>query len=119
MFSTLDLLDLTASVSSKLKRCHENHEAWKLLTGDTGAVPLSDLDRRMRANSIHSSCVFSSVSDALYCVLAEREPLLTGLEHQRLPCVLPHSDHVQVVITGSLHLVGAAMKVLGRDIVNV
>ena len=114
-----DLLDLTASVSSKLKRCHENHESWKLLTGDTGAVPLSDLDRRLRANSIHNSCVFSSVSDALYCVLAEREPLLTGAEHQRLPRVLPHSDHVQVVVTGSLHLVGAAMKVLGPNIVNI
>ncbi|CAB3991231.1 folylpolyglutamate synthase, mitochondrial-like isoform X2 [Paramuricea clavata] len=115
-----DLSDFTASLSSKLKRCHENHEAWKLLTGGTGALPLRDLDRRLRANAMQSSCVFSSVSDALHCVLAEREPSLTfSPEHSRLPRVLSHVNHVQVVVTGSLHLVGAAMKVLGPSIVEV
>ncbi len=100
-----------------MKRCHENHEAWKLLTGETGAVPLRDLDRRLRTNAIQRSCVFSSVSDALHSVLAEREPSLTGRE--RLPRVLSHANHLQVVVTGSLHLVGAAMKVLGPSIVQV
>ena len=103
----------------KLKRCHENHKAWKLLTGQTGAVPLRDLDKRLRANTMKSSCVFSSVSEALYCVLAEREPLLTGPEHSHVPSILSHANHVQVVVTGSLHLVGAAIKVLGPSIVDV
>ena len=106
-------------MSSKLKRCHENHEAWKQLTGETGAVPLRDLDKRLRANRIHSSCVLSSVSEALHCVLAGREPLLAAPGHQRLPSVFSHANHLQVVVTGSLHLVGAAMKVLGGDIVEV
>ena len=114
-----DLSDFTASLSVKLKRCHENHEAWKLLTGQTGAVPLRDLDKRLRANTMQSSCVFSSVSEALYCVLAEREPLLTGPEHSHVPRILSHANHVQVVVTGSLHLVGAAIKVLGPSIVDV
>ncbi|XP_028408389.1 folylpolyglutamate synthase, mitochondrial-like [Dendronephthya gigantea] len=115
-----DLSDFTASLSSRLKRCHENHEAWKRLTGETGSITLHDLDKKLRANAMQNSCVFSSVLEALHCVLAEREPLLdANPEHSRSPRVLSHANHIQVVVTGSLHLVGAAMKVLGPSIVQV
>lgn len=80
---------------------------------------LHELDRKLRSNAMQSSCVFSSVSDSLKYVLGERESSLIGLETSRLRSPFSHIHHLQVVVTGSLHLVGAAMKVLGPSVVEI
>ncbi|XP_046845545.1 folylpolyglutamate synthase, mitochondrial-like [Xenia sp. Carnegie-2017] len=114
-----DLSDFTHSLSSTLKRCHENHEIWKRLTGEKDSVLLSlnDLDKRFRTMAVPTSSVVTSVSEALNFVLGERElSLRINADSSRIS---PRADHVQVVITGSLHLVGAAMKVLGPNLVKI
>lgn len=125
--SALDLSNFTASLVAKRKHCHENHEAWKGLTGETksGMLQLTsalDLNKalKMEPNVSQSSCVFPSVTDALHWVLADREATIHARHpnHPSLPRVISRANHVQVVVTGSLHLVGAAMKVLGADIIG-
>lgn len=111
----------------KMKRCHENHEAWKGMTGEvySGVLPLKstlDLNKalKIRQNLTQSSCVFPSVTDALYWVIANRESSIRTRHpnHPPLARVIASADHLQVMLTGSLHLVGAAMKVLGSDIIG-
>ena len=111
----------------KTRHCHENHEIWKALTCET----YSDLSMltstinlnktlKLSPNVVQSSCTFSSVTDALHWVIAYREPSLFTRhpEQTPLPRVISHADHVQIVVTGSLQLVGAAMKILGQEIIG-
>ena len=67
--------------------------------------------------AVPTSSVVTSVSEALNFVLGERElSLRINADSSRIS---PRADHVQVLITGSLHLVGAAMKVLGPNLVKI
>ena len=79
-----------------MKRCHDNEAAWrKLVIGQNGS-------------SEEPSCVTAvlpSINDALVWV--------EGLS-------LSKTDfHVQLLLTGSLHLVGAALRTLGYTVDDV
>lgn len=85
-----------------MKRCHENEAVWrKLIAQDTlnnGRVPCP----------VPSSCVtavLSSINDALEWV--------EGLLHHG------KARHVQLFVTGSLHLVGATLRTLGYTVNDV
>ena len=71
-------------------------------------------------SSEHSS-VFSSISEGIRWISSGKDPDIEkpcpgGPE---VPSRLAMAEHVQILITGSLHLVGGIMKFLGPDIAEV
>ena len=66
------------------------------------------------------STIFPCVSQAIRWLLAGREPVIPPLSPGGfpLPDFISQATRIQVLISGSLHLVGTAMKVLGPEIVG-
>lgn len=66
------------------------------------------------------SSIFPCVKRALRWLLAHREPLFEPLPDADppLPSFITKATRVQLLITGSLHLVGTAMKVFGTEILG-
>lgn len=66
------------------------------------------------------STIFPCVSQAIRWLLAGRDPLIPPLSPGGLPLpdFISQATRIQVLIGGSLHLVGIVMKVLGPEIVG-
>ena len=65
-----------------------------------------------------NSRVFGCVTDAVHWVVNDRDASITSRK-ATLPDVISRADHVQILVTGSLYLVGMVMKVLGPEIVEM
>ncbi|KAL5012404.1 hypothetical protein ScPMuIL_010955 [Solemya velum] len=60
---------------------------------------------------------FPSISKALSWATQGRDPSL--IENLKIPCVpnnLKEADHIQILITGSLHLIGGVMNVINEEV---
>lgn len=93
--TSLDQTLVSSTPSTVMKRCHDNEAAWRKLMIDQGG-------------SSESSCVTAvlpSVNDALVWV--------EGLS------LSEKGSHIQLLLTGSLHLVGAALRTLGYTVDDV
>ncbi len=71
--------------------------------------------------STECSAVFPNISEAFRWIAAGKD---TAIEKPNtngpiVPSRLALAEHVQVVVTGSLHLVGGVMRFLGPEIVEV
>ena len=68
----------------------------------------------------HYSSIFPCVAQALQWIANGQDPDIKSLPNKDLPVpdVVAKATRVQVLVTGSLHLVGSAMKVLGPEIVG-
>jgi len=66
----------------------------------------------------HHSIILPCVAQATRWIAAGRDPLIPIIHSKELdpPECLVKSTHLQVLVVGSIHLVGAVMKVLGTDI---
>ena len=67
------------------------------------------------------TAVFPSISGAIRWIACGKEPLIEKAKEGG-PCSprkLAMAEHVQVLVTGSLHLVGGVMKFLGPGIVEL
>ncbi len=71
---------------------------------------------------LHPAVTFSSIIEALEWLSQGRDPLLTPMTshdsppQSTMPDVLRNADHIQVLCTGSLHLVGGVLGVLQPEI---
>lgn len=118
----LDLVNRNLSQDSRLRKCFELEQKW-LLQG------VDDVEERMEAttalanaiqrNSRVSSrtAVFPSITCAMEwiwgCAPGDEKPATGNWpEH---PIRMRDSSHVQVLVTGSFHLVGGVLKCLGPD----
>ena len=128
IFFFTDLTNFTVSQDSQLRWCVENQRVWMALRG-TGfqphADPLqdsSDTDHVIKNGHDDGlySTIFPCVSQAIRWVLSGRDPHIPPLSPGgfALPDFISKATRLQVLITGSIHLVGTAMKVLGPEIVG-
>jgi folylpolyglutamate synthase len=64
------------------------------------------------------STIFPCVAQAIRWIAAGRDPLIPTIVNGDLPHpeLIANATRIQLLITGSLHLVGTAMKVLGTEI---
>ena len=123
-----DLTNFTVTQDSQLRWCVENQRVWMALRGagfQPHADPLQDsFDTDHVIKNGHDdglySTIFPCVSQAIRWLLSGRDPHIAPLSPGgfALPDFISKATRLQVLITGSIHLVGTAMKVLGPEIVG-
>lgn len=123
-----DLTNFTVTRDSQLRWCVENQRVWMALRG-AGFQPHEDPSENC-TNGDHViknghddgpySTIFPCVSQAIRWLLGSRDPLITEFcpEDLPVPDFIAQASRVQVLIGGSLHLVGTVMKLLGPEIVG-
>ncbi|KAM7447198.1 hypothetical protein ABFA07_004627 [Porites harrisoni] len=123
-----DLTNFTVTQDSQLRWCVENQRVWMALRGagfQPHADPLQDsFDTDHVIKNGHDdglySTIFPCVSQSIRWLLSGRDPHIAPLSPGgfALPDFISKATRLQVLITGSIHLVGTAMKVLGPEIVG-
>ena len=127
-FYIVDLTNFTVTRDSQLRWCIENQRVWMALRGagfQAHANPSQDCtDTEHVIQNGHDdgpySTIFPCVSQAVRWLLGGRDPLVPPFSPDDLPLpdFLSQASRLQILIGGSLHLVGTAMKVLGPEIVG-
>ena len=123
-----DLTNFTVTRDNQLRCCDENQRVWMALRGagvQPHADPLQDSsDTELVIQNAHDdglySTTFPCVSQAIRWLLSGKDPHIPPLSPGgfALPDFISKATRLQVLITGSIHLVGTAMKVLGPEIVG-
>jgi len=126
--SDSDLSNFTVTRDSQLRWCIENQRVWMALRGagfQAHANPsqdCTDCDRVIQNGHDDGpySTIFPCVSQAVRWLLGGRDPLVPPFSTDDLPLpdFISQASRLQILIGGSLHLVGTAMKVLGPEIVG-
>ena len=124
-----DLTNFTVTRDNQLRWCVENQRVWMALRG-AGFQPHADpssCDCKDGSHVIKNghddgpySTIFPCVSQAIRWLLGGRDPLISAFSRDDLPLpdFISQASRLQVLIGGSLHLVGTVMKVLGPEIVG-
>lgn len=116
----LDLTNYNITRDSRLKKCDELQQHWEMISYKD--VPEEKQEHMIDGSTNEHpavSAVFPSISSAICWICMGREP---GIEipHTNAcpdyPMVLRESDHVQLLVCGSLHLVGGVLKFLGPEV---
>ncbi|PFX14100.1 Folylpolyglutamate synthase, mitochondrial [Stylophora pistillata] len=129
--SDSDLTNFTVSRDNQLRWCVENQRVWMALRG-AGFQPHADPTGNCTeiTNGDHViknglddgpySTIFPCVSQAIRWLLGGRDSLIEEFCREDLPVpdFIKKASRVQVLVGGSLHLVGTVMKVLGPEIVG-
>ncbi|XP_078382408.1 folylpolyglutamate synthase, mitochondrial-like isoform X2 [Oculina patagonica] len=123
-----DLTNFTVTRDSQLRWCVENQRVWMALRGagfQAHANPSQDSteDDHVIKNGHDDgpySTIFPCVSQAIRWLVGGRDPCIPAFSPGGLPLpdFISQASRLQVLIGGSLHLVGTAMKVLGPEIVG-
>lgn len=120
-----DLTNFTVTRDSQLQWCRENQRIWMALRGAGFQSHVKPCSRCSDTDIVKNGCddgpystIFPCVSRAIQWVLAGRDPVIPPLSPGGLPVpdFISQATRVQVLVCGSLHLVGIAMKVLGPEI---
>ncbi|XP_041049684.1 folylpolyglutamate synthase, mitochondrial isoform X2 [Carcharodon carcharias] len=140
-----DQKNYTVSLENMLSRCLENHRAWCKLTevkhdhlwslpcstleGKTTLVKKGDLDEEMlllhepeREPITARALVFPCINNALQWITQGRDPnlqlSLANPHNVQLAgaATLKEASTIQILITGSLHLVGGCLKLLDQSL---
>ncbi|TRY64883.1 hypothetical protein DNTS_024585 [Danionella cerebrum] len=117
-----DQQNFNVSVENMLTRCLDNQQSWRLLNGLTvkseagllisGGLPLV-------ADRPGDTLVFPCILSALQWISQGRDSILSDLNKHVIPVkpsitakatLLREAANIHVLITGSLHLVGGALK---------
>ncbi|XP_032240819.2 folylpolyglutamate synthase, mitochondrial [Nematostella vectensis] len=120
MGESTDLTNFTVTRDSQLRHCVENQRCWMALRG-AGFQSHADEEDHLIQNGLDDgpySTIFPCVAQALRWITAGRDPRIptNGNNGIAVPETLTQATRLQVLVTGSLHLVGTALKVLGSDI---
>ncbi|XP_061887362.1 folylpolyglutamate synthase, mitochondrial [Entelurus aequoreus] len=117
-----DQLNFNVSVEHMLTRCLDNERSWRLhnSTGDTGSNPLLIEDSLSLApDKKADTLVFPCILSALHWITQGRDPVLADPSKKVFPlkpsvnakaAPLCNAAQIHILITGSLHLVGGALK---------
>lgn len=107
-----------------LTRCLDNQQSWRILNGIEEEGPKSELliggvHLPLRTERHGASLVFPCILSALQWITQGRDPLVSDSKKHIMPVKasvdakavpLREAANVHVLITGSLHLVGGALK---------
>ena len=98
-----DQQNFTTTNTAQLERCHQHLEVWEA----------------MEQSSLPPAICIPCINDALLWVAGGRDPTLNGTFFgPEMPKSLGEAELIQVLVTGSLHLVGgvlACLKPRGLD----
>ena len=124
-----DQTNLMVTSSRVNERCEINHDVWiKLLSQQQKSVNEQEFPMKVHKQEFSNgldfnwserAVIFNCLSQALRWCAAERgmspspDPQQVSSSPSLLPPSLTKVDHIQVLVAGSLHLVGAVMNVLG------
>lgn len=118
-----DLTNFTVTRDNQLRWCVENQRVWMALRGaGYQAHPIGSLDDDHVIQNGQDdgpySTIFPCVAQAIRWITAGRDPLIPPIQNNdlELPESITKASRIQLLITGSLHLVGTVMKVLGTEI---
>ena len=130
-FSFSDLTNFTVGRDDQLRWCVENQRAWMALRGagfQAHADPTGNYTEITNSHHVIKkglddgpySTIFPCVSQAIRWLLGGKDPLIEEFCQEDLPVpdFITKASRVQVLVGGSLHLVGTVMKVLGPEIVG-
>ena len=131
--SLTDLTNLTVTRDTQYARSHENEQAWIELCCEAGSEQLPKRARLTNDSVPHvtgagpgpalpKTQVFDCIDHVLQWTGSERNssrsPNETPSPHPP-PLDINTATHIQFLVTGSLHLVGAFMRALGCTIKDV
>ncbi|XP_072908864.1 folylpolyglutamate synthase, mitochondrial isoform X1 [Hemitrygon akajei] len=138
-----DQKNYTVTLENMLSRCLENHSAWCKLTEvthnnlwslsgsnlasstalvkkgnlDRGTLPFSELDCDLMSPR---ALLFPCINKGLQWITQGRDPGLrpasADLHHLARAATLNEASTIQILITGSLHLVGGCLKLLDKSL---
>ena len=126
-FSFTDQTNFTVTKNQQIWWCTQNQLAWLALRGtgidsmasaiDTTSSHLSGLSLQMS----ESSAVFPNISDTVRWIVCGKDPLIEKPKEggPDIPDKLAMAEHIQILVVGSLHLIGGIMKFLGPEIVEL
>ena len=105
--------------------CKANEAAWieGMQAKVAGEVRAEVIGHKSHVTS-QQTCIFNCISHALQWITTRRNssppptPGATSDPHPPPP-LITKANHVQLLVTGSLHLVGGVMKVLGFSVDDV
>ena len=129
MFVFADQTNFTVSRNREIAWCTQNQQAWLALRGL--GFPLPHPASSIDTSSSHlcgvalemsdETAVFPCISDTMRWLAYGKDPLIEKPRKggPEIPPKLAMAEHVQILITGSLHLVGGVMKFLGPEIVEL
>ncbi|XP_066502414.1 folylpolyglutamate synthase, mitochondrial isoform X2 [Hoplias malabaricus] len=117
-----DQQNFNVSVENMLTRCLDNQQSWRVLNGreeKPGSEFLINGDVPLVAEQRSSTLVFPCILSALRWITQGRDAILCDPSKLLIPVKdsvnakavpLRDADNIHVLITGSLHLVGGALK---------
>ncbi|KAB5549106.1 hypothetical protein PHYPO_G00063470 [Pangasianodon hypophthalmus] len=126
-----DQQNFNVSVEHMLTRCLDNQQSWRVLAGIEEEGPESELligggvHLPLRVEKRGASLVFPCILSALQWITQGRDPVVSDSTKHVMPVKasvsakavpLREAANVHVLITGSLHLVGGALKHLVPDL---
>ena len=90
----------------------------KVAIGDVDRVAMGDAD--INEESLSPAYTFQSIQDALQWLSCGKDPMLPLATTMTtvLPRVIEEADHVQVLCTGSLHLIGGILGLIDPEMVE-
>ena len=126
--SNADLTNFMVTRDNQLQWCVENQRVWIALRGAEFPGHANPQSNRTNNDSAmengfddgEQSALFASVSQAISWLVAGTDPLIppSSTGGYPLPGFISEAKRIQVLVCGSLHLVGITMKVLGPEIVG-
>ena len=114
--SAADTTNLMVTQDEQCRKAQANQQAWMELTNpDRSSSHVTQMD------TLPNAQVFRCIKHALLWALSGRPSPLpptstTPPPLPPTPSTIHEATHIQLLVTGSLHLVGAVMKTLGFSV---
>ena len=123
----VDQTNFTVSRNREIAWCTQNQQAWLASRGLGFQMTASSIDTSsshlcgVALEMSDETAVFSSISDTIRWLSCGKDPSIEKPKEggPEIPSKLALAEHVQILVTGSLHLVGGVMKFLGPEIVDL
>jgi len=124
---TSDQTNFTVTRNQEIAWCTKNQQAWLSSKGlgfpqtsssiDTSSSHVCGVALEMSSDT----AVFPSISDAIRWLACGKDTLIEKARDgsPEIPPKLAMAEHVQILVTGSLHLVGGVIKFLGPGTVEL
>ena len=103
--------------------CERNQQSWlEILGSKSKPEPAIDISSSHIDGTILTSTektsIFPCISSAIKWIVDGRDPKIAkpDIHTPNIPSNLADSEHIQIVATGSFHLVGGVIRFLGPEI---
>ena len=119
------MTNLRVTVDDQFARCKAIEQSWlQLHTEQQSFTKLTNESGPGDHVTLPRTTVFSCIDHALHWITSGRDPTLPRPSDDLtaphpLPLDIANATHIQLLVTGSLHLVGTVMSVMGYTVDDV